>query len=187
VLIEFVDTGYKTSTQADNIRRGIVKDYMMPVVFGVGFMGDGKYKSRVNKEKTEAYKAWMRMLGRTYSSSYKEKFPTYKGVTTCDLWHNFQNFAAWFDLNYIEGFHLDKDIKIKGNKVYSPEACLFVSPKENQEDSHAKTYTMINPDNEVEEIYNLTEYCRNRSLDRNAMMLVAGGKRDNYKGWTKAP
>ena len=57
------------------------------------------------------------------------RHPTYKDVTVCEEWHNFQNFAKWFEDNYVEGFELDKDILVKGNKIYSPETCCFV-PKE---------------------------------------------------------
>jgi hypothetical protein len=31
-----------------------------------------------------------------------------------------------------QGNHLDKDILFPGNKVYSPEGCIFVSPRLNQ-------------------------------------------------------
>lgn len=55
--------------------------------------------------------------------------PTYEGCTVCDEWLYFSNFKKWFDENYIEGFQLDKDIIIRGNKVYSPQTCCFV-PKE---------------------------------------------------------
>lgn len=76
---------------------------------------------------------WRHVIIRASSASYKEKFPTYKDVTVCDEWHNFQNFAEWFEQNYnpetMQGWHLDKDILVKGNKVYSPETCCFV-PKE---------------------------------------------------------
>ena len=45
-------------------------------------------------------------------------------------WHNFQNFANWCEDSWRiwmdETWHLDKDILIKGNKVYSPETCCFV-------------------------------------------------------------
>ena len=46
--------------------------------------------------------------------------------SVCEEWKHFSNFKKWFDENYIEGFDIDKDILIKGNKVYSPEACSFV-------------------------------------------------------------
>jgi hypothetical protein len=37
----------------------------------------------------------------------------------------------WFDEHYIERYDLDKDILIRGNKVYSPETCCFVPHKLN--------------------------------------------------------
>tara|TARA_R110000744_G_scaffold380201_1_gene500145 strand:- start:1165 stop:1539 length:375 start_codon:yes stop_codon:yes gene_type:complete len=36
-------------------------------------------------------------------------------------------FADWFFLNYTDGLHLDKDILKQGNRVYSPDTCVFVS------------------------------------------------------------
>ena len=70
------------------------------------------------------------MLKRCYDEKYHEKHPTYKDCKVCEEWHDFQNFAEWYYNNYyeIEGerMHLDKDILIKRNKVYSPETCVFV-------------------------------------------------------------
>ena len=52
--------------------------------------------------------------------------------TVDERWHNFQNFAEWYYDNYIEGYHLDKDILFKGNKIYSPETCCFVPQEINK-------------------------------------------------------
>lgn len=46
----------------------------------------------------------------------------------CDEWHSLKAFKKWHDNNFIEGFHLDKDILVEGNKVYSPETCVYVTP-----------------------------------------------------------
>ena len=83
-----------------------------------------------HKENRKTYKTWQSLLQRCYDTKLHEKYPTYKNCTTCEEWHNFQNFAKWYDENYyeIDGeiMCLDKDILIKGNKVYSPETCIFV-------------------------------------------------------------
>ena len=54
----------------------------------------------------------------------------YKDCKVCEEWHNFQNFAKWFDENYYEigneKMWLDKDILFKDNKIYSPKNCIFV-------------------------------------------------------------
>ena len=74
------------------------------------------------------------MFVRSYSQNYRESFPTYTGVEVCKEWLNFQNFAEWcetqefFNVKDDKGkvFHLDKDVLVKGNKVYSPETCSFI-------------------------------------------------------------
>ena len=75
-----------------------------------------------------AYKHWFSMMSRCYGK-VKEKEPSYIGCVVCDEWLVYSNFKEWFDKNYIDGYHLDKDILVKGNKIYSPETCCFV-PKE---------------------------------------------------------
>ena len=79
--------------------------------------------------KTVLYKKWSRMLARCYDSKYHEKYPTYIKCEVCDEWKKLSRFKEWFDKNYIDGYELDKDILIKGNKLYSPDTCCFV-PRE---------------------------------------------------------
>ena len=99
-------------------------------VYGIGYLGEGKYKVLENGKHTRIYQTWIDMLKRCYDEKYHEKHPTYKDCKVCEEWHDFQNFAEWYYNNYyeIEGerMHLDKDILIKRNKVYSPETCVFV-------------------------------------------------------------
>lgn len=114
-----------------NFLSGEIKNPYFPKQCGVGYLGEGKYKSRVNKELTIEYCTWRSMIRRCYSDSFHLKQPTYKDCTVDESWHNFQVFAEWFYENYKEGFQLDKDILIKGNKIYSPETCCFVPTRIN--------------------------------------------------------
>jgi hypothetical protein len=110
--------------------KGTVKNPYDRSVFGAGYIGVGKYKVFENKRTTFYYDVWHGIMQRIYSKKHNDRFPTYKNVTVCEEWHNFQNFAAWYDENYYEVenevMELDKDILIKGNKIYSPETCIFV-------------------------------------------------------------
>jgi len=67
------------------------------------------------------------MLARCYGGGH----PTYLDCEVDERWWNYQVFAAWFYDNYVEGFHLDKDLLVEGNRIYSPETCLFVTPQLN--------------------------------------------------------
>ena len=98
--------------------------------FGIGYLGEGKYKVCENGKNTKCYDTWNNMLKRCYDSKLHEKFPTYKNCKVCNEWLNYQNFAEWYYNNYYEieeqKMCLDKDILYKGNKIYSPDNCVFV-------------------------------------------------------------
>ena len=128
VLVKFLSTGSTRWSKKAHIVNGRVKDYYMPRVFGVGFFGEGKY-SQVKDKK--AYTAWQMMLRRCYSEEYLLKFPTYRGCSVCKEWHNYQTFADWYYDFYIEGYSLDKDTRVLGNKCYSPDTCWFISAADN--------------------------------------------------------
>jgi len=100
-----------------------------PKTYNIGYMGIGKFLSKKNNINTQHYVIWSGVLRRCYNENERHKYPSYKASTVCEEWHNFQNFAEWFEENYVEGFELDKDILYKGNKIYSSETCCFV-PKE---------------------------------------------------------
>ena len=72
------------------------------------------------------YQTWKNMLARAYNDKYRQRRPTYEGVTVCEEWRSFMRFHAWMETQDWEGKQLDKDLLVQGNKVYSPNACVFV-------------------------------------------------------------
>jgi len=95
------------------------------LVYGVG-INDYDGNISVHGKHMKSYKCWLRVLERCYDTTYKTKNPTYKDVVICDEWIRFTAFKEWFDVNYVEGYEIDKDILVQGNKVYSPDTCCFV-------------------------------------------------------------
>lgn len=88
------------------------------MVYGVGISDPSSSgKQRV---------VWRDMLRRCYSHEYQEKNKTYSGCYVVDDWLNESAFGEWFSLNYVEGFELDKDLILPGNKCYGPDTCIFV-------------------------------------------------------------
>lgn len=81
---------------------------------------------KVNGKPLKFYYIWKDMLNRCYSEKSLSKHPTYRGCSVCDEWLSLSTFRVWFDVNYRDNTELDKDILVKGNKVYGPEACRFV-------------------------------------------------------------
>ena len=186
VRVKFFSTGYEASFQLAHIVRGEVKDPLFASIFGVGLLGVGNYKPSTKGKQTDAYKCWYQMLRRCYSKIEHQRKPWYIGCTVHPEWHNFQNFAKWYDENYpADGgdYHLDKDIKIEGNKEYSPSSCMFVSPKDNAIKAAAKTFNLISPKGEEIKVYNLTKFCRDNGLSRQAMHNMIIGKSKSSQGW----
>lgn len=82
----------------------------------------------VNGKNVDSYQCWNHMLTRCYSAKSQINHPTYIGCSVSEEWLHFSNFKKFYDANYREGFHLDKDILVEGNKIYSPETCVFLPP-----------------------------------------------------------
>ena len=135
VEIQFVTTGFETIATLGNIKNGYVKDLYLPSVYGVGILGT-KYSPSINGVKTKEHELWQNMLQRCYNDSFKKQRPTYDGCEVSDNFKSFEYFYEWchkqigFD-NDGNGnpFQLDKDLLVKGNKVYNESTCVFL-PKE---------------------------------------------------------
>ena len=121
--------------QYTSFKNGYIKCPYEKRHYNIGYIGEGNYKEFKKGRHSKCYETWHRMLQRCYSEKYQEKQPTYKGCTVCEEWLCFQNFAKWFYENYydVEGqrMNLDKDILIKGNKIYSPKTCIFLPQRIN--------------------------------------------------------
>lgn len=72
-----------------------------------------------------AYESWCAMLRRVFDDKYQQKHKTYIGTTICDEWRSFMAFREWWLRNYVDGWHLDKDL-LTDDRQYSPDKCLYV-------------------------------------------------------------
>lgn len=77
------------------------------------------------------YTKWRSMLSRCYYKKFQLTNTTYVGCSVIKEWHKLSGFKAWMEQQDWEGKDLDKDILIKGNKIYSPDTCVFVDSKVN--------------------------------------------------------
>lgn len=127
IIIFLDDYGYEKEVNYVNIKCGKIKNPYHKSVYGIGYLG-GNEIDGVAKE------IWKSMMQRAYNPKFHEKQPTYKEVEVDERWHNCQVFVE--DIEKMPGYsmfdengrvyQLDKDILVKGNKVYSKDTCVFV-------------------------------------------------------------
>ena len=97
------------------------------VMYGVGYHG-----ILYTNSNEESYKRWHWIMNRCYSNAVHKLQPAYKDCELCEEWKNYSNFKLWYEQHitdirmFDESFELDKDILIKGNKIYSPETVCFI-------------------------------------------------------------
>lgn len=77
------------------------------------------------------YVVWRNMIKRCYNLKFQLSQPAYVGCTVADEWLNFSKFKRWMESQDWKGKQLDKDLISIGNRVYSPEKCVFVDAKIN--------------------------------------------------------
>ena len=100
----------------------------MNLVFGVG-INNREIPTSIDGKLKKEYNLWRNMLQRCYSKPYLEKHPTYVGCSVSDTFLYYHLFHAWCQTQVgfgKEGYQLDKDLLIKGNKLYSEHTCVFI-------------------------------------------------------------
>ena len=124
ILVRFKD-GTRVQCQKHQLLIGKVKNPNTPMVYSTGYIGQGVYSSSTH---LVLYRTWSDMLRRCYSDESLEKYPTYKGCLVDVRWNSFQNFCIDYlqMTGHLLNWVLDKDILVKGNKLYSKETCCLV-------------------------------------------------------------
>lgn len=132
ITVWFLEHPCDVIVSAGNLRKGNVRNPMKPTVANRGFIGIGPYKACLSKTVTRTYRVWYNMLSRVYLPIKEYDVRSYSEISVCPEWFNFQNFAKWYhdQIDKFENtdfiFELDKDLRIPGNKVYSPETCYIL-------------------------------------------------------------
>lgn len=81
-----------------------------------------------NKDEYIARYIWNGVADRCNRKRFNNRNYCYENVSMCEEWSDFYNFKEWFEKQeyYFSGYQIDKDILVKGNKIYSPSTCCFV-------------------------------------------------------------
>lgn len=139
--IQFLNTGFVTYVEYEAMRHGAVKDYSVPIVANIGYVGNLCFEDAVSDiYHHDLYVVWNDMINRCYNVS-KTSYDKYGGigVRVDPDWHCFANF--YHDAINLPGYHnklmypeiyqLDKDylqLNIpKYNRVYSKDTCIWIS------------------------------------------------------------
>lgn len=101
---------------------------MTRLVWGIG-INDRTYPTEVGGVIVKSYDVWKSMLERCGSKALQAARPTYVGCSVSEQFRHYKTFKEWYDLQVcanVEGFALDKDLLVKGNKLYSADTCVLL-------------------------------------------------------------
>ena len=120
VKVEFNNSGFVKTVDRYHLLDGKAKDPYEPTKYGIACLGN------IKSYPVEDYKRWENMIERCYRDG---GVGNYKDCYVCDRWLVFEYFYE--DLQTMENYgkpkiHLDKDLRIAGNKTYSLETCQLV-------------------------------------------------------------
>ena len=101
---------------------------MTKLVYGVG-INERKYPTKVNGKKLKEYDVWKNLLKRCYCPMLQKERPTYIGCSASENFKSYSYFYQWCQDQVgfgQEGYHLDKDVLLRGNRIYSENTCVFL-------------------------------------------------------------
>ena len=190
-LVKFLVSGHEKITRTNAIGLGTVKDPFYPKIYGVGYIGEGKYSTKHEK----AYYTWHSMLQRCYDSNFHVNNPTYKGCIVCDSWHCFQNFAEWLRAqpnSDSTGYALDKDLFGDG-KAYSSDTCTLLPISDNSRLAQSTRKAKGTPNTEAFQVTHPThgthtvlvqvDFCNTWGLCPKGLSALKRKKNKTHKDW----
>ena len=133
VTIKFLNTGNIRKTGTTEIKKGEIRDNEAFPRYMVGVM-DIPNELRRGQPIPREYSIWSGVRQRCYNENIRHLNPSYQEVEMSENFKRYSYFKEWcnkqigFDQ---DGWHLDKDILSKDNKVYSEDTCCFVPPEIN--------------------------------------------------------
>ena len=136
--VKFINTGTVVPALISAIKKGQVKDPMVPTVAGVGYIGLGRNLA-VGDQERRLYRIWANILHRCYDiKDIGYKSYGARGVTVASEWHCYKTFRA--DVEQLPGWNLemfinkeiqvDKDSRVLGSLLYSKDTCCWLTRKE---------------------------------------------------------
>ena len=181
ITVKFLDTSYVRDVRLVDLQRGEVRDYTVPSVYNVGVFDIQESK---NETKTQEYSLWSGVLERCYSKINSKYLKTYKDCEASECFKYYSKFKKWcntqvgFNSKDDKGnsFHLDKDILIKGNKLYSEDTCCFVPQEINGLFTNSKAKRGDNP---------IGVHQKNRNEKFGATCLIYGHRK--FLGYYNTP
>lgn len=122
VTVKFDDGNIRTNVSKSDVTKGSVKNWYRKYNYG-------RYMGIPIEHTPRMVRAWSAMFDRCYNEKELSKNPNYVGCEICEEWFCFNNFAEWYNANKWGDdnilLEVDKDIKLKRNKIYSPTTCLL--------------------------------------------------------------
>ena len=133
--VRFLNTGTVVPALISAIKKGQVKDPMVPTIAGVGYIGLGR-NIAVGEIERRLYRIWANILHRCYDvKDIGYKAYGARGVTVSDEWHCYINFRQ--DIEQLPGWELDKftnkeiqvdkDSRTPGSLLYSKDTCCWLT------------------------------------------------------------
>ena len=174
--------GRRFTIQYTNLTNGSFLSPWERSVAGVGYFGVGRFIAKGYREDrhTKEYEDLNSMLKRCYVGVSSET--SYKDVEVCKDWHNFQNFAEWFysQKHCEDGFAVDKDLKVIGSRLYSPETCSLVPCEVNS------LFTGSNENLKERNLPKGVHFCKDKTLYiaqiHKGELTKTGNKKQTYLG-----
>lgn len=126
-VIKFINTGYISEEDWASIKSGHIRDRSLPTTCGFGYIDIEN--ASIGRNATKEYGLWNNMINRCYNENLRYKHSAYVDCTVSEKWRYLSNFKDWCNKQIgfsNDGWHLDKDILVKGNKTYSENTCCFV-------------------------------------------------------------